>query len=549
MRPRHLTDTFSLALGQPAHHNRGMAASAPNPDTPLPTDVATLQAMVRELLAEVARLRAKNAELKTKLDAATRHRFGRRSERRKPTPVPTDPKLARRRDEHGRAALPEHLERRDVVHDLTDQEKLCPACGRVREPIGEQAAEQLDLDPPRFFVLRTRKRSYACRHCDPVAVPSEERIATAGPAQVGPIAKGLCGPGLLAHAITAKFADHVPVHRLAGQLSRSGVAVARSTLGDWLAQAAQLLDPLVELMHTRLLGSRVIHADDTPVKLRVAGSDRTRKAHLWVAIGDADFPYVVFDFTTDYTADGPEQFFDGYTGHLQADALAQYEGLYGGAKVRHVCCWAHARRKFVAAYEAGDGRAARALELIGKLYATERALPPLLAPADDPVATEQRRAREEERHASRVQESEGVLSALQSWMEATRSGTLPKSPLGIAIGYARNNWDALVRYRDAGYLAIDNNLAERTLRAVALGRNNWGVVGSESGGKTAAVLYSVVLACKHLSIDPWAYLREALPGIFALGEEPSVEQLSEWLPDRWLWNRTRDRPVPEVVAG
>jgi transposase len=505
--------------------------------------VAALQALVRELLAEVARLRAEDAELKVKLDAATRHRFGRRSERQKPAPVSTDPKPARRRDEHGRSVLPERLERRDVVHDLTDERRLCPACGRARECIGEQGAEQLDLDPPRFFVLRTRKRSYACRHCDGAAVPGEQRVATAGPSRAGPIAKGLCGPGLLAHAITAKFADHVPVHRLAGQLSRSGVAIARSTLGDWLARAADLLDPLVQLMHQRLLGSRVIHADDTPVKLRVAEQDRTTKAHLWAAIGDADYPYVVFDFTTNYTADGPRAFFGSYTGYLQADALAQYEQLYGPEKIRHVCCWAHARRKFVAAHEAGDGRASRALELIGKLYAIERALPPLLAPSDDPVAAEQRRLRENHRRGIRVRESEGVLSELRSWMDLTRSGALPKSPLGSAIGYTTNNWAALARYRDEGYLAIDNNLAERTLRAVAVGRNNWGVVGSEVGGRTAATLYGIVGTCKHLSIDPWAYLREALPGLFALGGDPSAGQLRDWLPDRWLLNRARDRPA------
>jgi transposase len=314
-------------------HHPGMDALLADPNTPLPTDVTALQALVRELLVEVARLRAESAELKAKLDAATKHRLGRRSERKKPAPVAVE-KPARRRDEHGRAALPEHLERRDVVHDLSDQQKFCPACGRVRECIGEQSAEQLDLDPPRFFVLRTRKRSYACRHCA-VAVPSEQRLATAGPAQVGPIAKGLCGPGLLAHAITAKFADHLPVHRLAGQLSRSGVAVARSTLGDGLKQAAGLLGPLVTLVHTRLLLSRVIHADDTPVKLRVEKQNRTTRAHLWVAIGDADYPYVVFDFTTGYTADGPQAFFGSYAGYLQADALAQYEGLYGETKAKH----------------------------------------------------------------------------------------------------------------------------------------------------------------------------------------------------------------------
>src|SRR6202035_5461325 len=143
----------------------------------------------------------------------------------------------------------------------------------------------------------------------------------------------------------------------------------RSTLGDWLAQAADLLDPLCQLMHQRLLLSRVIHGDDTSVKLRVAGAERTRKAHLWVGIGDADYPYVVFDFTADYTAEGPQRFFEGYRGYLQADALAQYEGLYGDDLALHVCCWAHARRKFVAAAEARDERAEVALALIRKLYA------------------------------------------------------------------------------------------------------------------------------------------------------------------------------------
>ena len=149
----------------------------------------------------------------------------------------------------------------------------------------------------------------------------------------------------------------------------------------------------------------------------------------------------------------------------------------------------------------------------------------------------------------RHDQTEPVLAELTKWLEETRPVALPKSPLGTAIGYTSNNWAALKRYREAGVLSIDNNLAERTLRAVALGRNAWGVLGSEVGGVTAAVLYSVVGTCKHLLIDPQCYLRETLPGLFALGEEPSAEQLSEWLPDRWLLNRTRDRPVPEVIAG
>jgi hypothetical protein len=244
-----------------------------------------------------------------------------------------------------------------------------------------------------------------------------------------------------------------------------------------LRQPADLLEPLVLLMHQRLLLSRVIHGDDTSVKLRVAGAQRTTKAHLWVGIGDADYPYVVFDFTANYTATGPERFLAGYRGYLQADALAQYEALYGDDRVKHVCCWAHARRKFVAASESNDERAEVALGLIRRLYAVERDLPPLLAPAEDPPGIEQRRLREEQRRDLRRRQAEPVLTELKGWLDEQRPKALPKSPLGQAIGYALNNWDALERYLEQGYLAIDNNLSERTLRAIALGRNNWGRPG------------------------------------------------------------------------
>jgi transposase len=525
-----------------------MDASALTPDGPLPDDVPTLQALLRQVLAELAQLRAENADLRGKLDAALKHRFGRRSERQ-PRLKCRDDKPPRRRHPHGRAALPEHLERRDVVYDLTEAERLCPCCGQPRVCIGEQTTEQLDLEPARFFVRRTIKKSYACRRCDPASVPAEQRLRTAGPPQVGPIAKGLCGPGLLAHVITAKFADHTPLHRLAGQLARSAVRIARATLGDWLRQAADLLEPLYLLMHQRLLLSRVIHGDDTSVKLRVEGAQRTTKAHLWVGIGNADYPYVVFDFTADYTALGPQRFLEGYRGYLQADALAQYEGLYGDDRVRHVCCWAHARRKFVAAAEAKDERAEVALGLIRQLYAIERDLPPLLPPSDDPILTEQRRQREEQRCQRRQQQAEPVLVELKTWLDEQRPKALPKSPLGQALGYALNNWEALGRYLEQGYLAIDNNLSERTLRAIALGRNNWGVIGSETGGRTAAALYSVVGTCKHLGIDPFAYLHDVLPALFSLGEESAAEALPDWLPDRWLLRRTRNTPTGGLRVG
>jgi transposase len=537
------------APAQSSEGSSGLDVASLTVDSPLPQDVPTLHALIRQLLVELAKVRAENTELHGKLDAALKHRFGQRSERSKPREKTPEAKPPRQRDPHGRQSLPEHLERRVVLHDLTEAEKLCPCCGKPRVCIGEQATEQLDLEPARFFVLRSIKKTYTCQECNPQEVPPEQRFQTAGPAEVGPIARGLCGPGLLAHSITAKFADHVPLHRLAGQLARWGVDIACSTLGDWMAQAACLLTPLYALLHQRLLLSRVIHSDDTGVKLRLVGAKKTQKAHLWAGIGDADYPYVVFFFTADYTADGPEEFFQGYKGYFQADALAQYEGLYGPGKAKHVCCLAHARRKFVAAAEGGDERASRAVELIGKLYASERELPPLLEPADEPAKQEQRRQREEQRWQKRQQQAKPILEELKKWLDQEKPKALPKSLLGKAIGYAVNNWEALCRYVEQGYLAIDNNLSERTLRAIALGRNNWGVIGSEKGGKTAAVLYTIVGTCKHLGIDPFAYLRELLPALFALGEKPSNEKLLDWLPDRWLLRRSQGAPPQQAATG
>ena len=149
----------------------------------------------------------------------------------------------------------------------------------------------------------------------------------------------------------------------------------------------------------------------------------------------------------------------------------------------------------------------------------------------------------------RQRDAEPVLNELSNWLGEQKPGALPKSPLGAAIGYASNNWDALKRYLDQGFLVIDNNLSERTLRAIALGRNAWGVIGSEAGGTSAAVLYSVTGTCKHLSVDPFAYLRDALPGLFALGDNPQTGQLLEWLPDRWLLSRARASPLASAGTG
>ena len=301
-------------------------------DEPLPTDVPTLHGMVRSLQAELTTTRAELtttraeltttraelaaarteleaahaelAEVRAKLDKLLAVTFGRRSERAKRTPPPPTGKPPPRRHDHGRAPLPDHLERQTITHDLTDEQKACPGCGQTRVRIGEQATEQLDCEPIRFFVRRTVRVCYACRRCDPADTAADERVITAGPATVGPIPKGLPGPGLLAYTLTAKFADHIPLHRLAGIIARSGVSVAQSTLGDWVRQAAGLLTPLCQLMHRRVLAAHALWSDDTRVRYQVPGRDKTAAGRLWVTIGDTSAPYTTFHFTANYTRRG-----------------------------------------------------------------------------------------------------------------------------------------------------------------------------------------------------------------------------------------------------
>jgi transposase len=524
-----------------------MEALLANPDAPLPTDVAALHGLVRQLLGEVRRLREENEQLRQdneqlrhRLDQALRLHFGRRSERSRPrrTRVPRseeDEGPAESRPGHGRQPLPDHLPRERVVYDLTEADKLCPCCGQPRVCIGEQVSEQLDYRPASYFVVQHAKKTYACRSCEG---PTDRRFTTSGPGVVGPIPKGLPGPGLLAHLVTCKYADHLPLHRLEGIVARSGVRLSRSTLCDWMASAAALLGPLVALMRARLLLSRAIHTDDTSVPFLERGRDKARDGHLWVYIGDRDHPYVVFDFTAHYRRDGPEQFLKGYAGYLQADALAQYEGLFATGGVVHVACNAHARRRFVEAQASAPAEAEEALKYIRKLYKVERELSERFA-ADDDVGRQQYRSAQ----------TAAVREEFRAWLIGQRARALPKSPLGEAVGYALSNWTALMRYTEQGHLSIDNNLSERMLRQVVVGRANWQFCGSAEGGKTAAALYGVVGTCKHLGLDPFAYLREALPGLFALGEEPPTGKLAEWLPDRWRHRRGRDSPRAEAAVG
>jgi transposase len=475
---------------------------------PLPTDVSTLQAMVRELLATVAELRKTVEAQQHRIDDLARRLYGKKSERvtddnpapvDSPTPlrVPQHEQAARRRG-HGRRPLPDDLPRERVEYDLDEAEKACPCCGRTRVRIGAETSRQLDYRPASLFVVERVRHTYACPTCSRSADPADDPppTITTAPLPPQPIDKGLPGPGLLAHVVVSKFADHLPLHRQAGILARHGVDVSRSTLGGWISAAADLLKPLVARMAELVRQSSVIQTDDTPIPVLEPGTGRTRTGHLWVYLGDHDHPYAVFDFTPTYSGDGPRAWLGDFAGYVQADALRQYDPLFDRPppKPLEVGCWAHARRKFYDARTSDPVRAHEAIARVRQLYDIEAEIGPL--DGTGRLAARQARARP-------------VLDGLFARLEEERSRVLPKSPMGTAIGYALSNRAALTRFTEAAFLNIDNNASERALRTVAVGRKNYLFAGNDAGGRSAAVLYSVVGTCRRLGLDPFGYLREA----------------------------------------
>jgi len=437
---------------------------------------------------------------------------------------------ARRRKGHGRRRLPANLPREKVIHDLAEAEKPCPCCGNLRHIIGKQTHEQLDYVPAKVKVVEHVRLTYGCPRCEQDASPAGPQIVTADkPHQ--PIEKGLAAPGLLSYVIVSKYGDHLPLHRLERIFARYGIDIARSTMCDWAAQCADALRPLYELMVDRVRASEIIHTDDTPVKVQDRARTRTRTGRFWVYLGDDDHPYTVFAYTPSRSRDGPMAFLRdwGKEGrvYLQADAFGGYDGIYAGeagGQVTEVACWAHARRKFYEARSSDPAGSAQALAHIKLLYGVEKQA--------RQEAGESRGDLVRDRHRLRQERAAPKLEQFRAWLESQRAEhggpVLPKSPLGQAIQYALNQWAALCVYTTDGRLAIDNNAAENALRRVAVGRKNWLFCGSDKGGRTAAILFSLIATCRRHQVEPMAYLRDVLTRIAAT----PIHQLPDLLPDR-----------------
>lgn len=296
----------------------------------------------------------------------------------------------------------------------------------------------------------------------------------------------------------------------------------------WLQAAGELVQPLVGLMADRVRRSRVIHTDETSVPVQAPGTGRCRKGRIWAYIGDPANPYIVYHYTPDRNRAGPSNWLADYQGYLQADAYGGYDGIYHQGGVTEVACWAHARRKFFDAKSTDGKRSAQMLALVGELYDVERRAKDL----DESARLELRQ-----------RECAPVLDRIQAWLDDEGRVVLPRSPMAGAIGYTLNQWDALCVYATQGFLAIDNNAAERALKRVAIGRKNWLFAGNDRAGQTAATLYSLIASAERHGIDPQRYLTSVLAKITST---PAGE-LEQFLPDVWKGEGAVD-PVPDQAS-
>jgi transposase len=426
--------------------------------------------------------------------------------------TPKQPGRGRRRP------LPPELPRIDVVHDLAAGQHQC-ACGCQLSALGEEISEQLDIIPAQVRVIRHIRKTYACPRCEtaPITAPL--------PAQ--PIPKSNASAGLLAHIAVAKYQDGLPLYRQEAILQRAGIDLSRQTLARWMIQTAELLQPLHNLLRDALLSGPVIHCDESVVQvLKEPDKPPQSPSYMWVqAGGPPPHNVILYDYHPSRSGQVPLRLLEGYRGYLMTDGYEGYNAIAGGDGISHLCCWAHARRKFVEAKRAQPktkgaaktGKVDVALNFIGKLYGIEQGL---------------RGSDRETRYRIRQRDSVPTLTQLRLWLDKTLDTVLPKGKLGEALQYLHKYWPKLIRYTEDGGLPIDNNRVENAIRPFVVGRKNWLFSDTPQGATASALIYSVIESAKANNLEPYSYLRHVLKELPAAASVEAFEQLLPWRVDR-----------------
>jgi transposase len=520
----------------------------------LPDDPAVLKQLVVQLLEELRSTQARLERQEHHMHLLLKRLYGSTSEKADPRqgvlfeaqasedeavsspPVPIawppGPSVPRPRDRHGRGRIPEKIQREEVVHDLSEAEMAALGGAEHLVELRPERSEQLDWRPSTLWVVVHVRKKYARKIPLPESgLTLEEQNVVVARKPPEAIPGALAAPELMAQVIVSKGADHLPLHRLEGIFRRQGLRISRQTMDGWWLQTAEFLLPLYALAVRVVLASHVVHTDNTPVKVRDAWQKRKYTGRFWPYVGDPLHPLVVFDFTTTRQRDGPAAFLKDYRGYLQADAFGGYDGLYleSQGRIVEVGCWAHARRKFHESRRLDAARMETAL-WIGKLYAAEKELRERCEGPWATLSLEERAARIAQ---ERQQRSRPLLTSFHAWLETESPKVLPKSPVRAAMDYTLSNRAALSVYVEDGWLDIDNNEGENSLRGLCLGRRNWLFMGSERGGHAAAVHFSLLASCKRHGHDPWGYYRDVLTRLPAMLPAAREEELLALLPHCW----------------
>src|SRR5271167_76093 len=422
-----------------------------------------------------------------------------------------------KRQSQGRGSLPAHLPRIEVVVEPEDM--ACPSCGGAMHFIGEDRSGRLDVIPAQYQVIVTRRPKYACRACEGAVVQ-----ATA-PSRL--IEGGLPTEQLVADVVVRKYADHCPLYRQAQILERQGIEIDRATLAFWVGYASAELKPLWQQIRESLLGSARLFVDETRAPVLDPGRGRTKNGYFWTLArddrpwGGQEPPAVLYSYAPGRGAEHAVTLLQGFTGVLQTDGYAAYQGLTNlrrdGGRVTLAHCWAHVRRKF---YDIAQGSpspiAAEALRRIAALYEIEAEIRGLSAEA---------------RRAVRQDCAKSVVEALKAWFIERLAEVSGKSVIAGAIRYALGLWDGLIRFLDDGRIEIDSNIVERSMRPIALNRKNALFAGSDEGGENWALLASLIETCKLNRVNPQAWLTDVLTKL--VNNWPN-SRLDELMP--WAWN-------------
>jgi transposase len=422
-----------------------------------------------------------------------------------------DRKKGKNKNLNGRVAIPDHLERREIILDLTPVEKICPITGGEMIKIGEDITEQLAVEPPKFFVNKYIRPKYAS--------PDRRKGAKAGvktaPLPDSPIERCKADVSLLASIIIDKYADHMPLYRQEQKYLRQNIRLPANTMCDWVNNCAGAVKPLHRKLRKFILAHDYLNVDDTPIDLLRKGKKK-RQSRLWAVRTGSGPPGIFFHFTETWQNKNAIKLLGPFSGNLQTDGYSGYEKVGRRPDVILLGCWAHVRRKFVEAEKIGVKNAEYFVMLINLLYRIEHRiaeLPVSIADADKLVLRQKRAKR--------------VLDRFFKKLNSTHA--LPKSTLGKAITYARNHKNILANYLSELRFKPDNNYAEQAIRPVTLGRKNFLFVGSERGGETAAIFMSLIASCKANKINPYEYLKDVLSRI---NSHPH-KRLAELLPHNW----------------